>query len=310
MRRSQIAVVGSINLDVSVPVPHLPLPGETVLGDDALWSPGGKGANQAVAAARLDCLVSMVGAVGTDAAGDDMLRALEVEGIDFEGSRLEDVPTGLAVIMVATSGDAAGENSIAVSSGANAHVTAAMVAASESVRNAAVVLTQFEIPLDAVATAIASARGKVIVNPAPVPDVGSPSDLARAIEGAHVLVPNQGELAQLAGAARASSRDELIDQARSLAVDSVVVTLGGDGALVVTGSEVTTIPTVPVPVVDTTAAGDAFCGGLADALAGGSDLVAAAHWAARVAAVAVTRRGAQASLGTRADVLALAQSAS
>ncbi len=296
---SEILVIGSANLDVSVPVEHLALPGETVLGGDALWSPGGKGANQAVAAARLGRSVAFVGCVGADAAGEQLLASLDGAGVAFAGRVLADVPSGLA--MIAVSAD--GENSITVSPGANARLSAEDVERALVATTPSVLLAQFEVPLPAIA-AVAGSPGRLILNPAPAR--GHSEDLERVLALSSVVVPNQGELAMLVGAERGQSIDDLVDQARLLSsVDAVVVTLGGDGALVVEGSTVEVVPVVSVAVVDTTAAGDAFCGGLADGLAAGSSVLDAARWAARVAAVAVTRRGAQASLGTREDALAI-----
>ncbi len=302
---SEILVVGSANLDVSVPVPHLALPGETVLGGDALWSPGGKGANQAVAAARLGRSVAFVGCLGADAAGDQLRASLGEAGVDFIGRVLPDVPSGLAMIAVS----ATGENSITVSPGANARLTGDDVERALAEAAPSIILAQFEVPLGSIAavaasTAAGGGAARLVLNPAPAQ--ASSDDLARVLDLASVVVPNQGELAMLVGAEVVSSIDDLVDQARLLgSADAVVVTLGGAGALVVEGSNVDLVPALPVEVVDTTAAGDAFCGGLADALAGGSSVIDAARWAARVAAVAVTRRGAQTSLGTRHDAMAI-----
>ena len=292
-----VLVVGSANLDVSVPVEHLAVPGETVLGGDALWSPGGKGANQAVAAARLGRSVAFAGCVGADAAGQQLLDALAVDGVTFAGRVIKDVPTGLAMIAVA----ADGENSITVSPGTNARLAPDDVGAAVDALSPTVVLAQFEVPLAALASAGGS--GRLIINPAPA--VGPSAELSAALDIASIVVPNQGELAQLLGVDTARSQDDLVDQARALPVETVVVTLGATGALVVEGASVLMVPSVPVDAVDTTAAGDAFCGGLADGIADGLSVADAARWAVRVAAVAVTRRGAQQSLGTRAEVLAL-----
>ena len=295
---SDVLVVGSANLDISVAVDRLPLPGETVLGGDALWTPGGKGANQAVAAARLGRTVAFVGCVGSDAAGGQLLDSMAAAGVEFRGRTLDDVPSGLAMIVVS----AEGENSITVSPGANARLGPADVETVLATDDASIVLAQFEVPLEAVAAVAGSGR-RIVLNPAPA--VEPCPDLDRVLEAASIVVPNQGELAKLLGTDLATSFDDLVDQAKALPVDAVVVTLGGDGALVVEGDTVEQVPVIPVPVVDTTAAGDAFCGGLVDALADGTSITDAARWAARVAAVAVTRRGAQASLGTRADALAI-----
>ncbi len=297
----EVVVVGSVNLDLSVQVERFPDPGETVLGLDVLRGGGGKGANQAVAAARLGRRVAMIGRVGDDDAADTLVRLLEGEGVDV--SALEptaDTPSGLAVIEV----DRSGENRIVVISGANAAVTvedleqrAALIAA------APVIVAQLEIPIDVVGHLADMARsGRMILNPAPA----NPSvDVA----GVDIVVPNRQELAGLIGAATASTTDELVDQA--LAIPSgpaaVVVTLGSEGALVVerpeAGPEVQLVPPVQVDAVDTTAAGDSFCGALADALCLGAEVVEAVNWATRVAAVTVTRRGAQASLPARTDII-------
>lgn len=303
----EIAVVGSINLDLSLSVDRLPDPGETVIGRDVVQGGGGKGANQAVAAARLGRQVAMVGRVGADDGGAHLVGLLADEGIDVTGVAVtEQVPSGLAVIEV----DAAGENRIVVISGANAEVGPGDVeAASSALAAAPVVLTQFEIPLEAIAALAALPReGLLVVNPAPAV---TGVDLA----GVDVLVPNRGELAMLAGAGGVPATvpatvDEVVDQVVAIGADlrAAVVTLGADGALVVDrpGTDemvVTEVPPVAVTPIDTTAAGDSFCGALADALCLGAEIVEAASWAARVAAITVTRRGAQDSLPTRSDVL-------
>lgn len=303
----EIVVVGSINLDVSVPVDHLAAPGETVLGGDALWSAGGKGANQAVAAARLGRRVAMVGAVGADAAGADLLAGLAKDSIDVSGvAVLDGVPSGLAMISV----DAKAENSIVVSPGANARVSAEqleqLIADGHGLASAALVMAQFEIPIPTLVALSHLASGRLLLNPAPAVD-GTTEGLQELMSASSILVPNRGELATLVGQAESSTLDELVDQAKLALADSdgsgsVVVTLGGDGALVVAGTAVTQIPIVAVTTVDTTAAGDSFCGALADALVGGADVVEAATWASRCAAVTVTRRGAQDSLPTRSEV--------
>lgn len=299
---ADLLVVGSANLDISVPVAELPLPGETVLGGDALWSPGGKGANQAVAAARLGRSVAFAGCVGDDDAGGQLREALAADDIEWVGATLPGVPSGIAMIAVADGG----ENSITVSPGANARVDAALVSAAVERSEPAVVLSQFEVPLSAVAAASETAAARdaiVVINPAPA--AAPSSALDAVLTAATVVVPNQGELAQLLGEERAEEHDALVEQARRLPTPQVVVTLGSRGALVVSNGIAELVPSISVDAVDTTAAGDAFCGGLADALADGADLVEAARWGTRVAAVAVTRRGAQVSLGTRADALAL-----
>jgi ribokinase len=282
-----IAVVGSINLDLVVAVDRHPAPGETVVGGDCRQLPGGKGANQAVAAARLGSEVAMVGRVGADAQGAWLREGLWTERVDVEHVREDRVaPTGVAMIAV----DARGENTIVVSPGANARVDARDVAAaSDVVRGAEVVLVQHEVPAEAVAAAIATAGGAVVLNPAPARGLAAPVD---------VLVPNRGELETLAG-----GRGDPVTLARSItAARAVVVTLGEEGAVVVEGDRAERVRAPHVEAVDTTGAGDAFCGALAEAMAGGATVVEAARWAVRVAAVSVTRPGAQGGLPRREDV--------
>ncbi len=299
---AEVLVVGSINLDLSVLVDRFPEPGETVLGHDVVRGGGGKGANQAVAAARLGRRVSMLGAVGGDDAGSLLRRLLEDEGIDVAAvASIDGCPSGLAVIEV----DGGGENRIVVISGANAELTPDdLDSAAPAIAEAPVVLTQLEIPIEVVlAIAGRPRRGRLVLNPAPA---ANGIDLA----GVDILVPNRGELAGLAGCEPAATVDEVVDQVRHIGPDleAAVVTLGGEGAVVIDRlrvgpAVVEAIPAAAVEVVDTTAAGDAFCGGLADALCLGAALPEAARWATRVAAVTVTRRGAQRSLPARSDVL-------
>jgi ribokinase len=295
-----VAVVGSLNLDVVVRVPRHPKPGETVLGGDSARTPGGKGANQAVAAARLGQSVAMVGRVGDDGAGRFLCEALADDGVDL--SRLtttEGVPTGLALITV----DPAGENAIVVSPGANGRLEPADVDAAAPLLEAArVCLLQLEVPLAAVVRAAARARGTVVLNTAPARSV--PAELMSA---ADVLVPNRSELGVLLDAPTPETLDEVARLVRTIdGPRSVVVTLGADGALLVADGDTTHVPAVPVEAVDTTAAGDCFCGALADALGRGERLEAAVRWAVRAAAVATTRPGASASLPTRDEVEAVA----
>jgi ribokinase len=292
---SGIVVVGSLNVDLVVRVPRLPAPGETTLGGDVARYPGGKGANQAVAVARLGQPVSMVGRVGDDDGGRLLLDVLAADGVDASGVRVTPgVPSGTALITV----DERGENVIVVSPGANARVSADDVrAAAAQLAEADVALLQLEIPLDAVAEAARSCGGTVILNPAPAGPV--PADV---LEHVDVLVPNRPELSRLSGRALGDP-DDVAAAARQIGVGRVIVTLGEEGAVVVEDGEATPIPATPVVPVDSTAAGDAFCAAVADALVRGAGLVEAAGWAARAAAVSVTRAGAQTSLPTRDEVV-------
>jgi ribokinase len=283
---STIAVVGSVNLDIVIGVERHPAPGETVLGGDRTDLPGGKGANQAVAAARLGRRVSIVGRVGADAAGRGLRDGLRAEGVDVEHLREDpDAPSGVALIAVAPDG----ENTIIVSPGANGRVGPEDVqGASGLLGEAAVTLLQLEIPEDAVRAAAHAAGGTLVLNPAPARELDGD-----VLERVDVLVPNRGELELLAGPG------DPADAARRLAGPrAVVVTLGADGALVVDGDHVEHVRAHPVEVVDTTGAGDAFCGALADALARGALLTEAARWGVAAAALSVTRSGAQEGMPT------------
>ena len=298
----EIAVVGSANLDLVVEVATIPVPGETVLGGDLRRIPGGKGANQAVAAARLGRRVAMVGRVGDDDAGTTLRSAMDAAGVDTTWLlNTDNTPSGTALIAVAADGD----NAIVVSPGANGRVSSADVASAAGVLGAAaVVLLQLEVPLEAVAAAVRHARGMVVLNPAPAPTAMLPDDL---LDGVDVIVPNQTELATLAGYTGLSAIGEVdpdtaVALARGLPVAAAVVTLGAAGAMVVTPADATHVPAPAVEPADTTAAGDAFCGALADALVDGADLVGATEWAVRVGAAATLRPGAQPSLPTAAEV--------
>lgn len=290
-----IVVVGSINMDLVVRAPHLPQPGETILGRDFKTFPGGKGANQAVAASRLGGHVKMIGRVGNDAFGAELLRTLQTDRVDTTFvQRDADAPSGVALITV----EDAGQNTIVVASGANAKVTPADVDAAEAAFNgAAVLLLQLEIPLPAVWHAIEVAkrhRVRVLLNPAP----SQPLD-AQLLSRVDYLVPNQIELALLTEAA---ALEQGVAQLQALGVRHVVVTLGGDGVAVCVAEKIDRLSPHPVNVVDTTAAGDAFVGGFAVALVEGQSTRAAAEWGNAAGALAVTRAGAQPSLPTRAEL--------
>jgi ribokinase len=294
-----VTVVGSLNEDVLVGVERLPGRGETVIGRDARPAPGGKGANQAAAAGRLGPDVAMVGRVGEDPAGDRQVAALAGAGVDVTRvDRTPGVPTGSATIPVE---DGTGENLIVVVPGANAEVTRADVVTTP-VRWASVLLLQLEVPMDAVLAAAATATGTVVLTPAP------PRPLPRELlDRVDVLVPNEHELAQLAGVPSGERPPgELADLARSVAARSVVVTLGARGALVVPADGTAALQaSPPVTAVDTTGAGDCFCGALAQALAGGADLAVAVRFAVTAAALSTTGPGARGALPDDAAVRAL-----
>ncbi len=294
---TDVVVVGSLNQDLVARVPRIPAPGETVLASSHSAFAGGKGANQVTAAARLGATAAMVGRVGSDDFGSRLVSGLNADGIDTTSVQIDDTAgTGLALINV----DDSGENAISVSPGANGRMTVADIeAATELISRAAVVLMQLEVPLDAVEAAANIARGTVILNPAPAAVLP-----AMLLEQVDILIPNESELALLASLP-VESAGEAETAAAALAVKDVVITMGSQGALIVGRSGATHVAAMPVAAVDTTGAGDAFCGALAAELARGAYLEAAVRFAVRVAAVSVTRHGAQASMPTRDEVTAL-----
>ena len=299
---THIVVVGSLNMDLVVEVPAIPLPGETVLGKNFATFPGGKGANQAVAAARLGARVSLIGRVGKDAFGNQLLASAQADGIDIAHvGRDETEATGVAMIAV----DEQGQNSIAVASGANFCLTADHVReAWAELDDVDLLVMPLETPLETIETAVSLANesgSTVVLNPAPARPL--PTELLAGID---VLVPNEPETAQLTALpinteaeSRAAARELL-----ALGVGNVVLTLGSRGALVLEGKmeEFTLVPARQVEVVDTTAAGDAFVAGLAVALGEGKSLVDAARFANAVGALAVTKQGAQPGMPTREEI--------
>lgn len=296
----QVVVVGSANVDLVVDVPRHPRGGETILGGDLRRTAGGKGANQAVAAARAGgAATSFVGALGHDDAAALLLGSLERAGVRTDVVRRVDAPTGTALITVSPDG----ENAIVVAPGANARVAVGAEQA-ERVRAADVVLAQLEVPLEVV-TAAARARragAALVLNAAPSRDV--PDELWREVD---VLVVNEHEAADLAGGAAAADGPEALADALLARVPAVVITLGADGSLVARAdAPAARVPGIRVEAVDTTGAGDTYCGVLAAALARGADIADAARLATAAAALAVTRPGAQDAVPDAADVAALA----
>lgn len=297
MNARRIVVVGSSNTDMVVKSGRLPSPGETVTGGQFVIAPGGKGANQAVAAARLGARVTFIAKVGRDVFGDQAIAGYRNEGIDTDWV-LRDAkhPTGVALILV----DAAGENLISVASGAN-HALAPedIERAAPVIRKADVLMLQLEIPLETVRTAarIAQEAGvAVILDPAPAPDGPLPSDLLAQIT---YLTPNETEAQRLTGLS--VTGEETARAAARLLADGpqcVIVTLGAKGALVATADGAAMVAGHPVDALDSTAAGDAFNGGLAVALAEEFSLQEAVRRAGLVGALSVTRLGAQPSLPT------------
>ncbi|MEU2423217.1 ribokinase [Streptomyces sp. NPDC007851] len=295
-----LLVVGSANADLVIEVERRPAAGETVLGGDLATHPGGKGANQAVAAARLGARTALLARVGDDAHGRLLLDAQRAAGADTAGVLVGGAPTGVALITV----DPSGDNSIVVSPGANGRLAPADVrAATGLLRRSRVVSAQLEIPLETVVEVVRNLApgSRFVLNPSP--PLPLPAEVLAACDP---LIVNEHEAKVILGEAVADG--EPADWARLLLAKgprSVVVTLGADGALVADGEQVTAVPSVRVAAVDTTGAGDAFTAALAVRLGAGASLPEAAAYAARVGAAAVTRRGAQESYPTAAEVEAL-----
>jgi ribokinase len=300
----RIVVVGSLNVDLVVTVERLPGPGETVAGRDFAVIPGGKGANQACAAARLGGEVAMVGRVGADAYGEMLRASLASAGVDVSHVRVDGhTHTGLALIAV----DASGQNEIVIVPGANGTFTPAeLEAGREAVAAAAVLLLQLEVPLGTVEAAARLAHragARVILDPAPAAPLSS--GLLREVD---YLTPNETELGALVTERPPEGESEAIRQARELlgrGARNVVVKRGEHGALLLGAVGEASWPAFPVQAVDATAAGDAWNGAFAFALARGSAPVDAGRLATAAAGVSVTRRGAQPSLPSLAEVEAL-----
>lgn len=295
-----IVVIGSLNMDLVVRVPKMPKPGETILGDNFKVLPGGKGANQAVAAARLGAKVTMIGRVGEDDFGRTLIQNLEVEGINVANiTRDLSTASGIAMITV----DESGQNSIVVASGANMclkpeHIRKAW----KNLGNVDFVVMPLEIPLDCIieATRLGKASGAtILLNPAPAQEL--PDDLLQEID---ILIPNETELEILSGlpvhdvvSAKEAARFLL-----QKGVPAIIITLGEKGALLLEDEMEIYILSEKVEVVDTTAAGDSFIGGLTTALTKGWSLEKAVRYANCAGAAAVTKFGAQPSLPTPEDV--------
>ncbi|GLY99741.1 ribokinase [Actinoplanes sp. NBRC 103695] len=292
--KPRVAVVGSANMDLVGLASRLPAPGETVLGDDFVMTPGGKGANQAIAAARAGGDCTFLGALGSDSFGVTINARLAAAGVDISAVRTSYGSSGVAVIMV----DRAGENAILVSPGANRTFVNLSDAEKTLIADADVLVCQQEIPAATVTEAARAAQAgstRVLLNAAPAREL--PPELLAAVD---LLVVNEGEAQAITG-----GTDPDVDRLLEV-VPRVVLTLGGAGAWYADrdGTSVK-VPAFPVEVVDTTAAGDAFCGALAVAWGEDRDLADAVRWASAAGAACVRKLGAYPSLPTRADIEAL-----
>ena len=299
---NRIVVAGSLNMDLVGVASRIPSPGETVMGREFFQAPGGKGANQAYAAARLGGLASMLGRVGSDDLGRILKANLEAAGCDAKHVKTVPGSSGVALISI----DAAGQNSILVAPGANAlYAPVDFEQDAPALAGAGLLLLQLEIPIETVMAAASAGRragARVILDPAPAAQV-LPAELCRQVD---ILTPNEVEAAQLAGvsAGRLSLEDAEAIAARLLAtgVGAVIVKLGAQGCLVADGQTMSRVAAPVVEAVDTTAAGDVFNAALAVALAEHAALLEACRFAVHAAALSVTRRGAQPSMPLREEV--------
>jgi ribokinase len=302
-----ILVIGSLNADLVVRAPRFPKPGETISGDDLLTIPGGKGANQAVAAAKLGANVAIVGRVGSDSFGPFLIRSLQSNHVDTSHVHTDESATGTAIIVV----DSNGQNSIVLSAGANGKVSPADVDHASSL-NPSLILLQLEIPIPTVLHAAKLARSKhvqVILNPAPAQPL--PDEL---IALADFIIPNETELSLLTGleVIDISSAETAAKVLLERGAKHVIVTLGEKGALIVSDKQATHVNSYKVNVVDTTAAGDAFIGGFATKILESGSLLPmqehvpalqnAVQYGCACGALAATKLGAQPSLPTKEEV--------
>lgn len=290
-----VLVIGSLNADLVVRAPRFPKPGETIGGGDLLTIPGGKGANQAVAAARQGAKTAMTGRVGQDHFAAFLIENLQANRVNVSHVLQDSGASGTAIIIV----DENGQNSIVISPGANGKVSAQDV---DSAPDAKILLLQFEIPMNTVlhaAKRYKAAGATVILNPAPARPI--PNDLLPYVD---IFVPNESELAALANMPTADlpSAELAAREMLKQGVQTVIVTMGSNGALLVTAGGSVHADAFKVDVVDTTAAGDAFIGGLAAQLLKSDDLPAAIRYGCACGALAATKLGAQPSLPTRDEV--------
>jgi len=296
----KILVIGSSNTDMTVIADRLPAPGETVLGGTLKMGQGGKGANQAVAAKRLGGDVAFACKVGRDIFAENSIKAYEKDGIDTSNVLRCDTPSGVALITV----DAKAENCIVVAGGANVEFSVADVESLEpKIKESDILLMQLETPIDAVtkAAAIAHKAGKLVVlNPAPAAKV--PAELIANID---YFIPNETELSLISGVEAKDEAGivEAVKALRKMGIGDVIVTLGSKGSMVFQGNNApVVVPAQKVKAVDTTAAGDTFCGGLCTALSEGKTLIEAVEFATKASALTVQRLGAQDSIPFRKEI--------
>ncbi|MCX6223984.1 MAG: ribokinase [Bacteroidia bacterium] len=303
MEAKKIVVVGSCNTDMVIKADRLPIPGETILGGTFFMNPGGKGANQAVAAARMGGTVTLIAKTGNDVFGKQSVMLYTAENIktDFIFSDPKH-PSGVALITV----DSNGENCIVVASGANAFLTPADISkAGAEIEGSGMVLMQLEIPIETVeyVAEMAHTKGvKVILNPAPARALSD--DLLKNL---YIIIPNKSEAEILSGikVSDIESAKQAADIISAKGVDIVIITLGAQGALIKECNEYHFVEAGKVEAVDTTAAGDTFCGSVCVGLSEGKSIQDSVKMAAKAAAITVTRMGAQTSIPYRSELSSL-----
>ena len=299
MSKKTILVIGSSNTDMTAKTKDLPRPGETVLGGVFTMGAGGKGANQAVAARRLGGQVQFICKVGRDMFGDNAVKQYEAEGLDTSGILRSELPSGVALIYV----DSHAENCIVVASGANGDLNEADVEASrKAIEDCGILLLQLESPIPSVLKAAKMAHeagAMVVLNPAPACPL--PEELFRYID---LFIPNETELSTFSGlpVEDVESAQKAAGAMQAKGVGKLIVTMGSKGALICEGGPAVFVPAHKVKAVDTTAAGDTFCGALCVAISEGKTLKEAAEFACAASALTVQKMGAQNSIPFRKDI--------
>ena len=302
MEKKKIVILGSCNTDLVIKVRHFPLPGETIIGSDFMTNQGGKGANQAVSVARMGGQALFIAKVGNDSFGKNSIAAMNEEGIDTRFCFVTDkAPTGVAMIDV----DDKGENCIIVASGANALLSIEDVElARKEIESASILLMQLETPIPTLMYAAEMAHEAgvtVVLNPAPFPKDALPKEFLKNVD---IITPNETEAEAMSGVHVSDETAALqaIEAIQKLGVSKVVITAGSAGAYTVVNGKAVCVPTYKTKVVDTTAAGDTFCGALCVSLSEEKDITSSIAFANKAASISVTRMGAWRSIPHREEL--------
>lgn len=302
MEKKKIVILGSCNTDLVIKVRHFPLPGETIIGSDFMTNQGGKGANQAVSVARMGGQALFIAKVGNDSFGKNSIAAMNEEGIDTRFCFVTDkAPTGVAMIDV----DDKGENCIIVASGANALLSIEDVElARKEIESASILLMQLETPIPTLMYAAEMAHEAgvtVVLNPAPFPKDALPKEFLKNVD---IITPNETEAGAMSGVhvSDETSALQAIEAIQKLGVSKVVITAGSVGAYTVVNGKAVCFPTYKTKVVDTTAAGDTFCGALCVSLSEEKDITSSIAFANKAASISVTRMGAWRSIPHREEL--------